>query len=74
MYCRKCYGKLVPEEDMGRCPNCDYAFDPEDRLSYLKHPFPDSRRIIWHIIATTIVCFIAAFIIANFQLAGASGH
>ena len=74
MFCRKCYGELVPEEDMGRCPNCNRAFDPADSHSYLKYRFPDSRRVFWHVVATTIVCLIAAFIIAQFQLAAASGH
>ena len=74
MYCRKCYTKLEATSEFPRCPGCSRAFDPADRHSYLKRPFPDARQILWHVIATTIICFIAAFIVANFQLAAASGH
>jgi hypothetical protein len=74
MYCRKCYTKLDPTDDFPRCPRCDRGFDPTDRNSYLARPFPGKWRIVWHIFLTTLVSFVIAFIVANFQLAQASGH
>ena len=73
MYCRKCYTKL-DGADFNRCPRCARTFDPADRRTHLARRFPDKLRIIWHITATTFVCLIAAYVVALFQMAGASGH
>jgi hypothetical protein len=74
MYCRKCYAKLDPEEEYTRCPRCALGFDPADKRTYLPRPFPGKGRMFVHIVTTTMICLVAAFIIACFQLAGASGH
>jgi hypothetical protein len=74
MYCRKCYAKLDPSEEFHRCPRCDRGFDPSDKSTYLPRPFPGKWRIVWYVITTTIISFVVAYIVACFQLAGASGH
>jgi hypothetical protein len=57
-----------------RCPKCDRKFDPANPKTFLPRPFPGKFKIIFHIIATTLVCIALAFIVAFFQLAAASGH
>ena len=79
MYCRKCYAKLDqapfdPLTDFHNCPQCNRAFDPANKSTYLARPFPGIARIIRYVIATTIVSLIVAFIVSFFQLVGASGH
>jgi hypothetical protein len=74
MYCRNCYAKLDPAEVIHRCPICNRAFDPATSRSYLSRPFPGIGSIISYIVATTVISLLAAFVIAMFQLAGASGH
>jgi hypothetical protein len=74
MYCRKCYTELDAASESKRCPKCNRPFDPANPRSYLARPFPGPMKIIWHIAATTIVGFVAAWIVAFHQMANASGH
>ena len=74
MYCRKCYAKLDEAAEFPRCLRCAYAFNPADPKTYLTRPFPGTWRIIGYIVATTIVSILGAFVVAFFEMAGASGH
>lgn len=72
MYCKKCYGKLDAADSV--CAQCGTAFSPSHPETYLRRPFPSAMRIVFHVIATTIVGIVAGFVIAFHQMAGASGH
>lgn len=74
MYCRKCYAKLDADNPFHRCGRCDLAFDPGNPSSYLQRPFPSRSRILVHILLTTLIGGAAAFVVATFQMAAASGH
>ncbi|HEX4124970.1 MAG TPA: hypothetical protein VHY37_09620 [Tepidisphaeraceae bacterium] len=74
MFCRKCYARLNAESPTTRCPRCDRPFDPTNPRSYLRRPFPSSARIVLYVIATTIVCIAAAFVVSFFQMVRMSGH
>jgi hypothetical protein len=74
VYCKKCYAELVETDGFNRCPRCGLGFDPADRSTYLRRPFPTIPRIILHIFLTTVFGFIAAYIVAIHQLSMASGH
>ena len=74
MYCRKCYAELDAMVEDVRCPQCGRRFDPANAGTYLARPFPDTRKIILYILATSIVSVVVAFVVATFQLAAASGH
>jgi predicted amidophosphoribosyltransferase len=73
MFCKHCYADLTTT-DQTRCPRCGRAFNPAEPKSYLLRPFPPAARIIFHLIAATIVAVLVAFFVAFFQLAQASGH
>ena len=74
MYCKKCYTNLTHAADAVRCPKCGRTFAASDPKTYLPRPFPSGPKILGHIIVTTLVGILAAFIVATFQAAGASGH
>jgi hypothetical protein len=74
MYCQRCYADLrsAPEP---WCPTCGLGFDPGDPKTFRPRPFPGKRRIILHLIATTLVGVAVAGIVALFQTAVLpSGH
>jgi hypothetical protein len=73
-FCSNCYASLAEAAGAGRCLNCGRAFDPDDPTTFLRRPFPGLGRIIAHLIVTTLVGVMAAYVVAFFQLAGASGH
>ena len=73
MYCQRCYEPLADVPDC-RCPRCGLGFDPQDRRTYLKRPFPRARTVVWRIILTTILGILVAFVVATFQAAQLSGH
>jgi len=56
------------------CPKCNAIYKPGDPSTYLPRPFPGKRRIIWYIIQTSIISLMAAYVVACFQMARASGH
>ena len=75
MYCRKCYGKLDGNSAAVRlCPHCGRPFDPANPRTYLARPFPDARKAIGYVVVTSIISLVFAYIVACFQMAGASGH
>ena len=69
MYCKKCYTNLENSFEMSRCPKCRRFFDANNPATFFARPFPDRSRIIFRIVATTILGIIAAFIVAAFQMA-----
>lgn len=73
MYCRKCYADLRNTSE-GRCPNCRLAFDPDNPATFLSRPFPTKKRMILHLLLTTIVGIGAAFVVALHQAIRSSGH
>ena len=73
MYCTRCYSPLDGVTE-GRCPRCGLGFDPNVPTSFLVRPFPTGRRIVWHLLLTTIICIVAAFVVALHQLVQSSGH
>ncbi len=72
MYCKKCYAKLDAADSI--CAQCGTEFSASHPETYLWQPFPGATRIVFHVIATTIVGVMVGFVIAFFQMAGASGH
>jgi len=72
MYCKKCYAKLDSTDS--NCAQCGAEFSSSHPETYLRRPFPVATRILFHVIATTIVGIMAGFVIAFHQMAGASGH
>ena len=56
------------------CPWCDRPFNPAEPSSYLPRPFPDKWRIAGYVLLTTIISIAVAFVVAFFQMVGASGH
>lgn len=74
MYCRKCYGELGEAAESKRCPKCNRRFDPANPRTYLVCPFPDVRKIIFQVIATTVIGFVAAYMVAFLQMIYMSGH
>jgi hypothetical protein len=74
MYCRKCYAKLDEVTESSQCPWCGRIFDRTLPASYLARPFPSVRKIIVQGVATIIIGFLAAGVVAMFQLSYASGH
>ncbi len=74
MYCRKCYAKLDDFVAMHQCPQCLRYFDPADSRSYLARPFPSVDKIVVYVAVTSLISVGVAFVVASFQLAGASGH
>ena len=73
MYCRKCYADLRSTSS-GRCPNCRLGFDPDNPATFLSRPVPTKKRMILHVILTTIVGIAAAFVVALHQAVRSSGH
>ena len=74
MYCKKCYTHLAHAPDSAHCPKCGRTFNATDPKTFLPRPFPSTRKILIHLLATTIVGILAAFVVAFFQMVGASGH
>ncbi|HUB25348.1 MAG TPA: hypothetical protein VL992_07950 [Tepidisphaeraceae bacterium] len=74
MYCRKCFARLDENAELGKCPTCGKRFDPDRPGTYLSRPFPDAGKAIRYLIITSIISLVFAFIVATFQMAGASGH
>jgi hypothetical protein len=74
MYCRNCYTNLAEAADTGLCPKCHRKFELGNAKTFLLRPFPSKSKIIVHVLLTTIVGILAAFVVAFFQLVGASGH
>ena len=74
MFCRKCYSPLDPAAQNHRCPKCDRSFDPANPGTTLARPFPDRWGIVRYILATSVISIVFAWIIACFQMVGASGH
>ena len=74
MYCRKCYTPLDPAADPPVCPRCGKPFDPAVRKTYLIRPFPGPAKVFGHIVLTTIIATVVAFLVAFQQLARSSGH
>ena len=73
MFCRRCYAPLRAD-DAPRCPACGRLFDPAKPLTFLQRPFPSGRRIVVHLVATTVLGIVAAFVISLHQAAQMSGH
>ena len=73
MFCRTCYGDLISVMT-GECPWCGRAFDPADKQTYLEKPFPKPLRIMWQLLATTVLGIFAAYVVAFHQVAQTSGH
>ena len=73
-FCSKCYASLAEAVGERRCLNCGRAFDPDNPATFLPRPFPGVGRIIVHLIVTTVIGVMAAYVVAFFQLASASGH
>ena len=57
-----------------RCPKCGRTFDPANPKSTLARPFPDKMQILRHVVVTTLICVAVAYVVAMFQMVGASGH
>ena len=74
MYCQKCYTNLAFTADFCICPKCRRPFDPANPRTFLARPFPKTKKIIMQIVFTTVIAALVAFVVAFFQLAGASGH
>ena len=74
MYCQRCYADLRSATEK-RCPACGLGFDPANPKTYLARPLPPRRRIVRHIIATTVLGIVFAWVVAMFQSANIpSGH
>jgi hypothetical protein len=73
-YCKKCYAKLDPVDGFNRCQQCGRAFNPANDLSFLRRPFPGKLRIVVHLVGTTAIGFLVAYVVAMFQMAALSGH
>jgi hypothetical protein len=73
MYCRKCYADLRGVT-LRTCPKCLMPFDPGNPSTFLSKPFPTKKRIVLHLVLTTIVGVAAAFVVAFHQAARHSGH
>lgn len=74
MYCQRCYADLRSASEPW-CPTCGLGFDPRDPGTFLSRPFPSKRRIVLHLIATTLVGVAVAGVVALFQTAMLpSGH
>ena len=73
MFCRRCYAPLNVNESP-RCPNCGRLFDPTKPLTFLQRPFPSGRKMVVHLVATTFLGIVAAYVIALHQAAQMSGH
>jgi hypothetical protein len=77
MYCRKCYAKLDPATQDYCCPQCGRGFAPADPKTWLVRPFPGKWKLVFQILATTIIGLLAAGVVALFQMSSgamASGH
>ncbi len=72
MFCRYCYTELAA--DGTHCQRCGRAFVAGDSKTFLQRPFPPARRIIQHLILTSIVGIGVALVVAFFQSVAASGH
>lgn len=73
MYCLRCYAELRDSAER-TCWRCGLVFDPQTPQTFLTRPFPRRGRLIRQIIITTLLGFGAAFVVAMFQAARASGH
>ena len=73
MFCRKCYSSL-DDSVMNRCPKCGRQFDPAKPGTELPRPFPSKSTIAAHVIATTLLAIVGAFVVATHQMARTSGH
>src|SRR3954463_16779494 len=73
MYCKKCYADLSLATQP-KCPGCARPFNPDNPATFLVHPFPTKKRMLFHLLITTILALGASLVVATFQAAQSSGH